>query len=262
MRPLVFFLGGHDLEMLAIRELLEKHAPGEFYDKELSWGAKASSYRKEIEAALAAGQTPVLVELDDDIRLAPDKVAVVVDHHGTRAGEDRLTALEQVFGLLALPKSEWTRWHELVAANDRGYIPGLLAIGASSLEVENVRAADRSAQGTTADQEAEAAMAAKTVERRLGGRLLVGRMSHSKMAALEDRLHAVLGGPGVDNLLVVGGGEVNFSGEGKIVGELNRRFPGGWFGGNLPLRGFWGFPGVPENIVEAVEEALSSVGGP
>lgn len=37
---LIFFLGGHDLEMLAIRELLEEYAPGSFFDKGLSWGGQ------------------------------------------------------------------------------------------------------------------------------------------------------------------------------------------------------------------------------
>jgi len=65
--PHIFLLGGHDLEMLTIRELLHAHAPECFVDKGLSWGARASAYRGEIEAVLKAGLTPVLVELVDDI---------------------------------------------------------------------------------------------------------------------------------------------------------------------------------------------------
>jgi len=84
--PHIFLLGGHDLEMLTIRELLHAHAPECFVDKGLAWGARASNYRTEIEAALKAGLTPVLVELVDDIGI--DGKAVIIDHHGPLAGAD------------------------------------------------------------------------------------------------------------------------------------------------------------------------------
>ncbi|MGH9893393.1 MAG: hypothetical protein ACREA0_15670 [bacterium] len=118
---LVFFLGGTDLEMLTIRTLLEETIPGRFHDKHLVWGAKASAYGEEIGEALDAGKTPVLVELEDDVGL--DREAVVItDHHGERAGSDKPTSLHQIFALLGLPAKRWTRWFDLVAANDRGYI--------------------------------------------------------------------------------------------------------------------------------------------
>ena len=71
VKSLVFFLGGHDLEMLTIRELLEKAAPGRFHDKRLAWGARATEYKEEIGACLHRGETPVLVELKDDLGLPP-----------------------------------------------------------------------------------------------------------------------------------------------------------------------------------------------
>lgn len=84
-RSLFFFLGGYDLEMVTIRELLVEHAPGLYYDRKLSWGARASNYRTEIEAVLGREDVPVLVELAMDLPLDPDRM-VVVDHHGERAG--------------------------------------------------------------------------------------------------------------------------------------------------------------------------------
>src|SRR5947209_1249501 len=119
----IFFLGGRDLEMSTIRELLSSHAQGRFHDRGLAWGARTSAYRDEIARALEAGQTPVLVELEDDVGLDPARV-VVVDHHGTKAGHDRPTSLEQVFALLGRPRDEWSRWFALVAANDRAHIRG------------------------------------------------------------------------------------------------------------------------------------------
>jgi len=94
----VYFLGGQDLEMLAIAELVGRVAPGRVVDKRLPWGAKVSDYGAEIDAALRAGRAVVLVDLDDDLGLSggPDAVRVVaIDHHGNRAGADRPTSLEQ-----------------------------------------------------------------------------------------------------------------------------------------------------------------------
>lgn len=252
-----FFLGGRDLEMLAIRELLEEAAPGRFHDKALSWGARASAYRDEIDACRSRGDTPVLVELEDDLGL---DALVVVDHHGQRAGEDAKTSLEQVFDLLALPPERWTRWHTLVAANDRAYIPGLVAAGATREEIVRVRAADRAAQGITPDEEAEAERALEQAVSLCGGQLTVVNARHARLAAVEDRLHAALGGPGFDNLLLIAPDEVNFSGDGRVVLALESRFPGGWYGGALPGQGFWGHAGRPEGLVEAVVVAVDAGG--
>lgn len=246
-----FFLGGHDLEMVTLAELLAREAPGRFADKRLSWGAKASDYRREIEAALARGDVPVLVELEPDLEL-PREVVVVVDHHGDRAGRERPTSLEQVFELLDLPPERWSRWYELVAANDRGYIPALRRAGASEEEIRRVRAADRAAQGITEEDEQATEAALASLERRCDGRLLVARLSHGRTTALVDRLQPELGGPGFENLLVFSPGEVNFFGSGEVVRALAEAYPQGWWGGDLPEQGFWGHPGRPAGVVEVV----------
>lgn len=113
----LFLLGGHDLEMLEIGRLVrETLGEAAVVDKDLPWhAAAASAYRAEIEAAVAAGATPVLVELRDDLPPALSGRCVQVDHHGERAGADQPTSLEQVFALLGLPQERWTRRHALVA---------------------------------------------------------------------------------------------------------------------------------------------------
>ncbi len=242
-----FFLGGHDLEMVTIRELLETEAPGRFHDKGLGWGARASAYRDEIEACRALGRLPVLVELEND--LGGDAL-LVIDHHGERASAQTRTALEQVFDLLALPRARWTRWHALVAANDRGYIAGLVAAGATRDEIARVRAADRAAQGITAEQEADAERAVAMASRLVEGRLTVVHAVHPRLAAVEDRLCPQLGGPGVENLLLLTPHEVNFSGDGRLVTALDQRFPGGWYGGALPAQGYWGRSGEAPRIID------------
>ena len=68
---------------------------------------------------------------------------------------------------------------------------------------------------------------------------------------------AELGGPGFENLLVISPTEVNFFGRGSLVGRLGEEFPGGWSGGALPERGFWGHGDVDgEKVVEALAREI------
>jgi hypothetical protein len=240
---LVFFLGGHDLEMVTLRDLLAEHAPGRWHDCGLSWGARASAYAGEIARARGAGLVPVLIELEDDLGLgvgAGD--VVVVDHHGDRAGHDRPTSLHQVFALLGLDPAEWSRWHDLVAANDRGHIRALTALGATREEIVRVRSADRAAQGITAAQEEQGARAAANAQVLAGGRLTLVALPHNRTAAAADRLEPALGGPGYENLLILSPDVLSFFGAGRLVLALSQTHPGGWFGGDLPEHGFWGHP--------------------
>jgi hypothetical protein len=197
----MFFLGGRDLEMVTIRELLEREAQGRFHDRGLGWGARASSYRGEILVAIGEDFTPVLVELENDLGLQ-DGLILVADHHGPRAGKESPTSLHQVFRLLCLPPERWTREYELVAANDRGYIPALKDLGASPQEITAIRAADRRAQGITAEEEAAADRAARDLETDAGGALTIAHLPHVHTAPLTDRLHADLGGPGYRNFAI------------------------------------------------------------
>jgi len=279
---LLFLLGGHDLEMLTIRELLRVHAPDRFCDKNLSWGARASDYRVEIDEAIKNGATPVLVELENDLGLKtfphPDPLpegegekirgpfpddeggVIIIDHHGPLAGVDRPTSLHQVFALLGLPPGLWTRRIELVAANDRGHIKGMLEVGATMEEVVAIRAADRAAQGISTEQEDQAAGAVLSAERLCHGRLTIVRLPHNRTAAVADRLAPELGGPGYDNLLVVSPDEVNVYGCGALISALAVRFPGGWYGGSLPEQGFFGMAPVPPAFVETVTDILCDQG--
>src|SRR5438128_1887231 len=106
-----FFLGGHDLEMVTIRELLEQHVSRDvIHDKGLPWGARVDAYAAELEHALAAGQTPVLIELggaEEWVRAVGGR-GVIADHHSDRAGQDRPSSLQQIFELLGRPNREWS----------------------------------------------------------------------------------------------------------------------------------------------------------
>jgi len=257
---LVFFLGGRDLEMATIRDLLQEVAPGRFYDKALAWGAAASAYRQEILATLAGGLTPVLVELADDLDLTPTRT-IVVDHHGARAGAHQPTALHQVFALLGLPGKRWNRWFELVAANDRGYIPAMIERGATLEEIVRVRAADRAAQGITPAEEAAGEQAVAQAETLAGGLLTVVHLPHARTATVTDRLQPELGGAGYHNLLVDCPAQQNFFGAGQLVLALQQRFPGGWYGGALPARGFWGHDAPVPNVLPFLLDKLRAITG-
>ncbi len=256
-----FFLGGNDLEMEAIRRLLnERGVPAKrIHDKQLGWGAKVSNYREEL-GKLPPEATAVLIELENDWERKGGKV-LVVDHHGGRAGIDRPTSLEQVWRLLEVPPGEWGRGKfrdfPLIAANDRGYIPAMRRLGASDKEISDIRARDRAAQGITVEQEqqAEAALALKRITQ--GGGLTVVDLPHARTATVTDRL--LLNG-GYRNLLVLSPDEINFFGEGGLVCRLHEKWPGGWYGGELPRQGFWGHASQgldPRAVEEELAQALA-----
>ena len=236
-----FCLGGRDLEMLAIRELLKRHPEFRVHDRGLSWGAKASAYLEDIRQALSSDRTPVLVELEIDL---PDDIPRdrlhIVDHHGPLAGIDRPTSIEQIFKLLGLPHEAWTRDLALIAANDRGHTTGMMRIGATLAEMLDIRRRDRAAQGITESEEEQGREAAANSEQHFGGKLTVVQLPHGRTATVTDRLDELLGGPGYQNLLILGLQQTTFFGSGRYIDALRTAFSDGWFGGELPRRGYWG----------------------
>lgn len=239
------FLGGHDLEMVTIRDLVaDVLGPDAVCDKGLGWGAKASAYGAEIAEAAKAGLLPVLIELGADIALPAG--CIEIDHHGARVGES--CALRQVFDLLGLPYSRWSRHFVLVAANDVGHVGAMAAMGASIAEMTAIRAADRAAQGITRDEEASG-LAALAAARRWGDAIVVD-LPHARGATVTDPLalaamaHGQAGGQVADEgrLVILSPYSVNIYADGAAIMALDRAFPGGWRGGELPRRGFWGFP--------------------
>ncbi|OQA30000.1 MAG: hypothetical protein BWY59_00007 [Verrucomicrobia bacterium ADurb.Bin345] len=70
--------------MATIRELLDRYAPSSYRDNGLRWEAKASAYATEIVAGLQVGQTPALLELENDLGLTTPP-CLLVDHHNKRA---------------------------------------------------------------------------------------------------------------------------------------------------------------------------------
>jgi hypothetical protein len=113
--------------------------------------------------------------LEPDIPLPEG--TILIDHHNERAGRDQPTSLEQLFSLLGLPNTEWTRWQALVAANDRGHVREMQGLGASAEEMQRIREADRRAQGVSDEQERQAEAALRNVQTFCDGRLTVVSLS-------------------------------------------------------------------------------------
>ncbi|MGC8866147.1 MAG: hypothetical protein ACP5O2_10565 [Bacteroidales bacterium] len=137
----LFLLGGYDLEMLTIRRLLKRKGYN-FVDKKLSWGAKLSAYKESFDTL----HHYIGIELIDDI--TPPARYTSIDHHNN--DYEKPSALEQVAALVG---HSLTRYEQLVAANDKGYIPAMQALGASKEEILRIRRKDRAAQGISLKEE-------------------------------------------------------------------------------------------------------------
>lgn len=254
-QDLHFFLGGNDLEMKTIKDLLDKLGVA-YSDKNISWKKAAtvgvSVYGDEIEKIVKEGRTPVIIELKKDARLP--KNTIEIDHHNENAGKP--ASILQVCELLGV---EPTRKMQLIAANDSGYIPAMMEMGASKEEIAQIRYLDRVAQDITPEQEKQAEEAIAGAQEFCG--VTVIKMPHSRTATVADRLF----NPNKpQNLLIISGdGETNYYGpedicrklQGNKIGErpapwdpnqtevLYDHF-GGWTGGDgLGKEGgtaFWG----------------------
>lgn len=205
-----FFLGGRDLEMDVIKKLLEEEGVS-YSDANLGWGnAKVSSYKEEIEKVVSEGKTPVFVELAHDMNMPFNFIDI--DHHNENA--NRPASVLQVADMLGIDR---TRDMELVGANDSGYIPAMIKMGASKEEVARVRRRDRMMQGITEEQENEAVRALRESTEVVNGVYIV-RMKHSKTATVADRLFDE---NKPQNLLVFSDdGEINYYGDGKLCQML------------------------------------------
>ena len=229
------FLGGRDLEMIEIARMLATCSSVEVHDQQLSWGATASAYSMEIRAAIHRGDRVAIIELPDDLPAdIPRDCIVWIDHHGMLAGVNRPTSLEQIFQLMEFSPQQWTRDLMLVAANDRGHIRGMRDAGATPEEIQNIRARDRAAQGITPQEEEQGRDAAAGAVAHFGGRLLAVQLPHTRTATVTDIL------PDAENLIVFCPGQTVFFGSGRSIEALRVAYPEGWFGGDLPERGYWG----------------------
>ena len=180
----LFLLGGHDLEMLTIRNVLDAHGYT-YVDHQLQWNnAKLSSYQEEIERYEKRITSGCIygIELENDLPITP-KFYKAIDHHNKLY--DTPCALEQILSLLNVPT---TREYQMIAANDKQYIPGMLTLGATEEEIKKIRYADRKAQGVTEEDER---LAKKAISENLrqDKNLIVVKALSSRFSPICDRLY-------------------------------------------------------------------------
>ena len=214
---LFFLLGGLDLEMFTIREILDKQGIA-YVDHKLGWSnAFLSSYQEEMRDALENGLSVFGIELQEDIPIPLGYKAI--DHHNEL--EYQPSALEQVMSLLHLPMN---RYLQMIAANDKAYIPGMLKLGATAEEIEVIRRADRKAQGVTEEDELLAEKALKERCSKVDD-LWVVRALGSRFSPICDRLFPY------QRLLIYTDTEWMYYGKG--VDEVRKYFKDDYFAGKL-----------------------------
>jgi len=146
--------------------------------------------------------------------------SILICQHKKKSAEK--STIFQVMDLLEIKFSDATRrWAELVAAHSAGYIPAMMAIGATAEEIQRVCALDRSARGVSAQQEYLAEIAIES--RKVSERLVVIPLPHNKWSTVTDRLFGKL-----DQLLILSSEqkEAYFYGELAKCDALFEQFQG------------------------------------
>lgn len=210
MSKRIFLLGGNDLEMTTIKNLLV-NAGEQFETHDLRWdNAKLSSYEKTLEEYGNSPDCQIYgIELNEDIP-HPDNY-VRIDHHNDFANKP--SSLEQVATLLGL---EMDRHMQLVAANDSRYIPGMIKLVASREEIDDIRRADRAAQGVSEDDDERLAEESLKSCRGDASNLYVVKSLTSKFSTICDRMYPYR------RLLIYNDDVAEFYGEG--VNDLTSLF--------------------------------------
>ncbi len=181
-----FIIPANDGEAVEIRKILRTNGVDHVVTRQpwgATWAGLEPAVIEKIQEVLSVNPSIVMygVELGGPARFG----AINIDHHIYR-DEDRSnekSSIEQVAALLGI---KLTRYQILVAANDKGWIPELKAMGASENEIKIIRAQDRLSQGVTPDQEAQAVVDINAAEVQ-GSKWLI-RCPKGSTSAITDRL--------------------------------------------------------------------------
>jgi hypothetical protein len=256
----LWVLGGNDGEMEVIKHLLGMVGE-KWVQPKREWGDHVYTTAEvglDINN-IAKLEDVFFVECKHSSQSWWERELTVIDHHGDRSGEP--ASVFQVLDILEKSglRISWQtrRWIELVAANDCGGYPGLEAIGATSEEIKRVRIFTKKAQGITAKDEAEAKRALSCAKS--CGNALYISMMHKKFSPVIDLLYEA----GQDeNVLISGGKQLNFFGDGAVCAKLMEEF-GGWVGGaglnvSGDKRAYWGHaaPVNPDAVMAVINNRV------
>ncbi|MGD1007630.1 MAG: hypothetical protein ABR980_10410 [Ignavibacteriaceae bacterium] len=236
----VFFLGGHDAEMVTIQKMLaDNNIPsGYIKDKNLQWGAKLSDYKENI-SKLSLEQIPVFVELELDTKYPSN--AIIVDHHNELAYCNP-SSLEQIAKLLQV---KLTKEQMYIAINDSKYIFGLKKMELTDAQINAIRKMDRDAQGVTEKDYKQANIAIKKFSTIIDEGVVLVENAPEKTSAVTDKIFA-----DYEHIFVITTqGSITYSGNGKIVERLVDQYKvfketnegiNFYYGGDLPDTGYFG----------------------
>lgn len=236
----VFFLGGHDLEMLTIKKILEEEDQV-FVDNNLSWNnALLSKYVESLTKYSTSEFQIYGIELREDVEVPANYHRI--DHHDSF--ESNLSALSQVCNLLG---RKMNKEELLIAANDERYIPGMLSIGATKEEIEIIRRKDRECQGISPEDEKNADEAIRCNTKNYFGLTYVYTKS-TKFSLIVDKLFPT------SRLFVYTDDEFTYYGERKeeslkIVSEM---FPGIHFFKGGGDNGYFGASECSKNDIDKI----------
>jgi len=234
----IFLLGGKDLEMEEIKNLLIKHNK-RFLDKRLEWGAKLSYYRHLLDDKnIYYG-----IELIEDI--APPKNYIAIDHHNSN--QANLSSLEQVAKILGI---ELNRYQKLVSLNDKGYIKAMKDFGATEVEIEYIRQKDREAQGVDENDEVLATISLQ--EAKLESDILIIKAKTDKFSAISDKCYDKY-----ENILIYNDKKLSYYGKGikQLVKEYEKdiKKQKAYYGGNF------GYFGLSEGRYKEIKKEVKRI---
>lgn len=211
MKTAIFLLGGYDLEMKTIAQLLSSYHKT-FYDNQLIWNnAYLSTYNDILERYNDSDKYIIYgIELFEDDNSYKCDNYIRIDHHNDYV--DRSSSLQQVADILS---HTLTRYEQLVSINDCSYIPGMVEFGATQTEIEVIRQEDRNAQDVSAEDELAAERAIRENKIEYKGITIV-QTSSSRFSPICDRLYPYR------KLMICTDKEIMYYGEG--VSSLKRLF--------------------------------------
>ena len=200
----LFLLGGKDLEIKTIKELIKRQRNCDFIDRNLRWeNACLSKYKDVLDSFkktdIYAVELMEDIEIDDEWKDRYHRI----DHHNEYC--QLPSSLEQVASVLGV---ELNRKQRLIAANDVGYIPAMKALMATDEEIAEIRREDRRAQGVT---EKDERLAEQSIVENLmkTDKLIVVKSLTSRFSPICDQLFPY------KRLLIYTDSEWVFYGEGK-----------------------------------------------
>lgn len=195
----IFLLGGMDLEMCVIRDMLKEHNIA-YHDRNLKWNNAAISRYSDILDKYKNQDNIIIygIELTEDMSV-PDNY-VCIDHHNDFSHKP--SSLEQTATILGI---EMSYFYKLVSANDKDYIPGMQKIGATEQDIIRIRTMDRKCQGVTEEDEkaAEKSINENTIQK---NNITIVHSYTSCFSAICDRLYPC------NNLLIYTDKEASYYG--------------------------------------------------